>query len=559
MAARRTIDTNGFDAIVDGGDVRSTDRCVKRGAGALVLSGALPATGQMQVHAGTLAINGSYMGSIAVGRGATLAGHGQLGSVLAEAGSTISPGLDGFGSFQITDLLMGPRSTLAIDLSGGNADSVTTTGAVIIDRATLDVRVGQTRPLVGSSFLVLSRMQGTFAGLPHDSILTTADARFRVAYRDGINNDLRLHVLDARPDMTDFTDQSIDRNTSLGPIAFTIDDAPTAPETLTVTVGSSNPSLVPPANVTVAGTGATRSLTVTPARDQSGTSVISVTVSDGTFSVTKSFTLTVRAAPVTPPPTELTYFLAEGSTGAFFDTFILIANPHATETAITLTFLKEGGAPIVQSRTLAPMSRTTIRVDDIAGLEDTAISTRVTSTRRQTARRRAHDAVGCERLRRAHRESQRRRRARVVFRRRLAGLLRDLLPAPESAGHGERRASPICAKARRRSSATTARARVTPDRRCGQRAGAPRHVVWRPRRVRRAGRRRARDVLRRTHPCARWPRRRRRHRACDAVVFRGRGDRTFFSTYILLANPNDADTDVTLTYLPAAAPVTQDE
>jgi hypothetical protein len=77
--------------------------------------------------------------------------------------------------------------------------------------------------------------------------------------------------------------------------------------------------------------------------------------------------------------TPLTYFLAEGATGSFFDTDILIANPHDASIPITLTFLKEDGTTIAQDRVLSPTSRTTIRVDTIPGLEATAMSTLVTS------------------------------------------------------------------------------------------------------------------------------------------------------------------------------------
>jgi autotransporter-associated beta strand protein len=73
------------------------------------------------------------------------------------------------------------------------------------------------------------------------------------------------------------------------------------------------------------------------------------------------------------------YFLSEGSTGSFFDEDVLIANPSTVEAPITLTFLTPGGAPLVQERTLPAQSRTTIRVDQIPGLEATDVSTLVKS------------------------------------------------------------------------------------------------------------------------------------------------------------------------------------
>ena len=84
---------------------------------------------------------------------------------------------------------------------------------------------------------------------------------------------------------------------------------------------------------------------------------------------------------VTLAPTELTYYLSEGSTGAFFDTEILIANPHNTTVPVTVEFLVEGGGQVItQDYLLGPMSRTTIAVDAIPGLESAAVSTTVRST-----------------------------------------------------------------------------------------------------------------------------------------------------------------------------------
>jgi hypothetical protein len=79
---------------------------------------------------------------------------------------------------------------------------------------------------------------------------------------------------------------------------------------------------------------------------------------------------------------DLVYTLAEGATGTFFDTDILLANPNTTPADVTLQFLKEDGTTLTQLRSLPPMSRTTVQVDTIPGLEAVAPSTTVTSTDR---------------------------------------------------------------------------------------------------------------------------------------------------------------------------------
>ena len=74
------------------------------------------------------------------------------------------------------------------------------------------------------------------------------------------------------------------------------------------------------------------------------------------------------------------YHLSEGATGAFFDTDLLVANPGEETAPIEVRFLKPGGDTVTQTYTVPAMSRLTIRVDDVPGLEATAVSTIVTST-----------------------------------------------------------------------------------------------------------------------------------------------------------------------------------
>jgi len=69
-------------------------------------------------------------------------------------------------------------------------------------------------------------------------------------------------------------------------------------ELLTVTVSSSNPTLVPVANVVVGGTGVNRTVTVTPVASLVGTATITLTVGDGVSTASDTFVVTVGAAPV---------------------------------------------------------------------------------------------------------------------------------------------------------------------------------------------------------------------------------------------------------------------
>jgi hypothetical protein len=75
----------------------------------------------------------------------------------------------------------------------------------------------------------------------------------------------------------------------------------------------------------------------------------------------------------------LAYQLAEGSTGAFFDTDLLLANATTALVPVTLTYLTESGRVVTQGLNLAPQSRTTVSADGNTQLGSTAFSSTVTS------------------------------------------------------------------------------------------------------------------------------------------------------------------------------------
>jgi hypothetical protein len=86
-----------------------------------------------------------------------------------------------------------------------------------------------------------------------------------------------------------------------------------------------------------------------------------------------------NSAGVTAPA--LNWFLAEGSTGSFFSMYVLVANPNATASTLTATYIRASGAPIVKTYTVAANSRRTIDVaGQDPGLADTPVSVKVTAT-----------------------------------------------------------------------------------------------------------------------------------------------------------------------------------
>ncbi len=118
-------------------------------------------------------------------------------------------------------------------------------------------------------------------------------------------NDSFLLTVNAFPTISNITNQNTDEDTALGPLDFTIGDAETAPASLTLTGSSSNQALVPNANIVFGGSGADRTLTITPAANLFGSATITVTVSDGLASTTDTFLLNVIAVNDLPTITPL--------------------------------------------------------------------------------------------------------------------------------------------------------------------------------------------------------------------------------------------------------------
>ena len=98
------------------------------------------------------------------------------------------------------------------------------------------------------------------------------------------------------PAISPLANQSINQNTTLGPLPFTLTDAETPAGNLIVSGTSSNTGLVPNTALLFSGTSSNRFLTVTPATNQSGTTLITLTVTDvaGATNST-SFLLTVSS------------------------------------------------------------------------------------------------------------------------------------------------------------------------------------------------------------------------------------------------------------------------
>ena len=98
------------------------------------------------------------------------------------------------------------------------------------------------------------------------------------------------------PTIGTIANQAVDEDTPSAPLAFTIGDTDSVIGSLVLAATSSDQALIPDANLVLGGSGANRTIAITPAPNQNGGPVtITLTLSDGTTSVQTAFDLVVTS------------------------------------------------------------------------------------------------------------------------------------------------------------------------------------------------------------------------------------------------------------------------
>lgn len=256
----------------DGGDGGIGARnLLKAGDGLLELSGDNSEfSGHFSIEEGTLIVSGKVTSqSISVSSGASLGGTGTINSSVELASGArlkvhLATDANNHSRLSVGDRLnFASGAEVHLTAEGNPAGTYTlvrATGGISGDLPTL------VKPTELSAYLQISGMNLLLViGTPPNSA----------------------------PTISQIPTQSFAMNSTPSPIPFTVTDTQTAAELLTVTVASSNTTLIPENNLVMGGAGTNRSLSITPAVDQSGTALITVTVSDGELTAQTSFTVTV--------------------------------------------------------------------------------------------------------------------------------------------------------------------------------------------------------------------------------------------------------------------------
>jgi len=118
-------------------------------------------------------------------------------------------------------------------------------------------------------------------------------------------------TVNSPPTVSTVGTQTIATNSSAGPIAFVVGDLETAASALTVSAASSATALIPTNRIVFGGSGANRTVTITPLANQKGTANITLSVSDGSAAASMTFQVNV----LVPPPAPVNFNIVTNGLG----------------------------------------------------------------------------------------------------------------------------------------------------------------------------------------------------------------------------------------------------
>ncbi len=179
-----------------------------------------------------------------------------------------------------------PVSGRVVDLTSNGVAGVTV--RVGGQSAVTDIDGNYSIDQVAAGARTITPNRGTAIFVPASRNVTSGPAQ------SGVNFVLQS----APPTIVGLRDRVIARNTSTGPLRFDVDDRETRPGFLTLAGSSSDPTIVPDANIVFGGVGNARTVTITPRSEVSGTVAITVRVTDEAgLSGIQSFSLRVNSLP----------------------------------------------------------------------------------------------------------------------------------------------------------------------------------------------------------------------------------------------------------------------
>ena len=233
----------------------------------------------------TYTITDEHGGSATATVNVTVTPVNDMPSFVKGADTGHAPGITGAQSFSnwatsISDGDTGVEQALTFNVNVTSGSEIFSTTPSVSSDGTLSYALSGT---AGTAQVEVTLTDDATAGT---AALTTAVQTFAVT----------VFATPQAPTISNISDATIAEDATLGPVAFTVADADLGTGALTLAATSSNTTLVPNAAVLLGGSGGNRTLTLTPVLNQSGTSTITVTVTDPQGQqASDSFVLTVTA------------------------------------------------------------------------------------------------------------------------------------------------------------------------------------------------------------------------------------------------------------------------
>jgi autotransporter-associated beta strand protein len=174
--------------IQDGGTIHGTGGSLtKIGSGTLDLTGSNTYTGNTNVNAGVLKVDGSITSNTSVNSGGTLAGTGTIHGNVTNNGGTVSPG-DAPGTLTVTgNYTQQASSTLLIDIAGhspGQLSVLNVLGNANLNGTLDPVLLNGFIPMIGQSFVFLdyASLSGAFSSI-ENQVFDNGMEKWSVTYQ----------------------------------------------------------------------------------------------------------------------------------------------------------------------------------------------------------------------------------------------------------------------------------------------------------------------------------------------------------------------------------------
>ncbi|XOV79630.1 MAG: tandem-95 repeat protein [Aestuariibacter sp.] len=190
-----------------------------------------------------------------------------------------------------------PNKTINEDSSTGNISFTIWDAETSV--TTLNVSASSNnQTLVSTGNISLSGTSGSRSIKVTPKANHSGTATITVTVSDGVHTASESFVLTVNPvndppSVSGIANQSIIEDSTTGNIGFTIADEETSAGSLSVSATSSNQTLLPDNRIALGGSGANRTVKLTPTLNQYGSANVTVTVSDGGHARSTNFTLEV--------------------------------------------------------------------------------------------------------------------------------------------------------------------------------------------------------------------------------------------------------------------------